>query len=141
VGDPWVGVFYGGDYNAPAVAPSRLIAWPDARSFCVVYGGSAVVVRADDPQDTYEIDTYPVTQMFVVAERGMVVFANFTNLTAYSADGLLWRSQRLALDEVRVEGIGGDALTVYGFFGASSDRFSVDLATGEPSGQPFQPPD
>jgi hypothetical protein len=136
-GEPWVGVFYGGDYKAPASAPSRLIAWPDARSFCVLYGGSAVVVRADDPQKTYEIDTYPVTQMFVAAERGIVVFADFTNLTAYGGAGLLWRSQRLALDEVRVEGIEGDALTVYGFFGGSSNRLTVDVATGQASGQPF----
>lgn len=139
VGDPWVGVFYGGDYNAPAAAPSRLIAWPDGRSFCVLYGGSATVVRADDPQDTYEIDTYPVTQIFVATDRGIVVFADFTNLTAYGADGLLWRSRRLALDQVRVEGIEGDALAVYGFFGGSSDRFAVDLATGQASGQPYQP--
>jgi len=140
-GDPWVGVFYGGDYNAPASAPSRLIAWPDGRSFCVLYGGSAVVVRADDPRKTYEIDTYPVTQMFVAVERGVVVFADFTNLTAYGSDGLLWRSRRLALDEVRVEGIEADVLTVYGFFGGGSDRFKVDLATGVAFGQPSQPPE
>jgi hypothetical protein len=140
-GDPWVGVFYGGDYTAPASAPSRLIAWPDGRSFCVLYRGAAVVVRADNPQDTYEIDTYPVTQMFVTPERGVVVFADFTNLTAYGGEGLLWSSRRLARDEVRVEGIEGDALTVYGFFGSSSERFTVDLTTGQASGQPFQPPE
>jgi hypothetical protein len=140
-GDPWVGVFDGGGYGVPPAATARLIAWPDARSFCVVYAGSAVVVRADDPHKTYEIDTYPVTGTLVVPERGVVVFADFTNLTAYGADGLLWRSRRLALDDVRVEGIEGDALIVYGFFGSHDDRFVVDLATGQASGQPFQPPE
>lgn len=138
-GNPWVGVFYGGGYGPAATA--KLIAWPDERSFCVVYAGSGVVVRADDPHATYEIDTYFVRGTFVVPERGMVVFADHTNLTAYGGDGLLWRSRRLALDDVRVEGIEGDALIVYGFFGSHSDRFKVDLATGQASGQPFQPPE
>lgn len=113
----------------------------DTQSFCVVYAGNAVVVRADDPHATYEIDTYFVSGTFVVPERGVVVFTDHTSLTAYSADGLLWRSRRLALDNVRVEGIDGDALTVYGFFGSHGDRFKVELATGQASGQPFQPPE
>jgi hypothetical protein len=40
-----------------------------------------------------------------------------------------------------VEGIEGDALTVYGFFGSSSEHFTVDLTTGKASGQPFEPPE
>jgi hypothetical protein len=140
-GDPWVGVFHGGGHRVPPAVTARLIAWPDGRSFCVVYAGSAVVVRADDPSETYEIDTYLVTGAFVVRERGMVVFADFTNLTAYGADGLLWRSRRLALDDLRMEGIDGDALIVHGFFGSHSARFRVDLATGRASGQPFVPPE
>ena len=101
--------------------------------------GSAVVVRADDPHATYEIDTYLVTGALVVPERGVVVFADHTNLTAYGGDGLLWRSRRLALDDVRVEGIEGDSLLVYGFFGGHGERFAVDIATGRASGQPFDP--
>lgn len=141
LGDEWVGVFYGGDSGVQPAATARLIAWPDGRSFCVVYKGSAVVVRADDPHQTYEIDTYLVRGTFVVPDRGVVVFADHTNLTTYGRDGLLWRSRRLALDDVRVEGVEGEALIVYGFFGSHSDRFKVDLATGQASGQPFQPPE
>jgi hypothetical protein len=140
-GDPWLGVFRGGDYGFPAATRARLIGWPDGRSFCVVHKGGAVVVRAHDPHETYAIDTYPITGTFVASERKVVVFADFTNLTAYDSDGLLWRSKRLALDELRVEGIEGDTLVVYGFFGSRSARFSVDIATGRASGQPFQPPE
>jgi hypothetical protein len=53
----------------------------------------------------------------------------------------VWRSRRLALDDLRIEGVEGDALRVAGFFGGSSDRFLVNLQTGEASGQPFQPPE
>jgi hypothetical protein len=141
LGDPWLGVFYGGSSGVPPAATARLIAWPDGRSFCVLYKGGAVVVRADDPSETYEIDTYLVRGTFVVPKRGVVVFADHTNLTAYGRDGLLWRSRRLALDDLRVEGIEGDSLIVSGFFGDRTYRFRVDLATGQAAGQPFEPPE
>ena len=108
--------------------------------FCTPPGGG-VVVRADDPTQTYEIDVFPVTATFVAAGRGVVLFADYTNLSAYGTDGLIWGSRRLALDDLRVEDVEGDALRVAGFFGESLERFTVDLSTGEPSGQPFQPPE
>jgi hypothetical protein len=138
-GQPWVGVFQGAEYRFPAAASGRLLAWPDPASFCVVYAGGGVVVRADDPTRTYEIDCFPVTETFAVPDQGLVLFADFTNLIAYGRDGVRWRSRRLALDEVRVDGVEDDTLHVSGFFGGGHERFVVDLATGEASGQPFQP--
>jgi hypothetical protein len=140
-GEPWLGVFSGGGFRSTAAETRRLIVWPDGQSLCVVYAGCAVVVRADEPTRAYEIEAFPVTQAFVAPEQRVVVFADFTNLVAYGADGLLWRSRRLALDEVRVEAVEADALRVSGFFGLRSASFLVDLATGEASGQPFQPPE
>jgi hypothetical protein len=140
-GNPWIGVFDDGGFDYATAASPRVIGWPDGNSFCVVYTGGAVVVRADDPTCSYEIDVNPVTGTFVAAKKGVVVFADFTNASAYGRDGLLWQSPRLALDELRIDGIEGDSLQAHGFFGGSSGRFMVDLASGEPSGQPFQPPD
>jgi hypothetical protein len=139
-GDPWVGVFYGVEYGVPPAASGRLIGWPDQWSICVVYTGGAVVMRADDPARTYEINAYPVTGALVGPEREMVVFSDFTNLVAYGPDGLLWKSPRLALDDLRVQAFDGDVLRVEGFFGGRKlDEFAVDIATGEPNGQPFHP--
>jgi hypothetical protein len=63
----------------------------------------------------------------------MVVFADFTHLAAYGADGLIWRSPRLALDELAITRAEGDALHATGFFGDRNDiQISVDLQTGLP---------
>jgi hypothetical protein len=139
-GDPWVGVFYGGSYGVPPAMRGRVISWPDEWSLCVLYAGGAVVARADEPTSTYEIECWPTTGLQVVPERGMVVFSNFDGLVAYGRDGLVWRSKRLALDDLRIEGVEGHVLHVAGFFGDGTlKRFTVDPATGEASGQPFQP--
>ena len=139
-GDPWVGVFYGGEYGVPPAVPGRLIGWPGGWSLCVVYASSGVVVRADDPTMTYEIDAYPVTGVVVVPERDVVLFSDFTTLSATDPAAFCARSPRLALDDVRVEEVDGDVVRVKGFFGGRKlDEFTVDIATGEPIGQPFQP--
>ena len=85
-GDPWVGVFYGGSYPSGDAASGRLFAWPDGHSFCVVYAGGGVVVRADDPRSTYEITADPViTGVRVLPELELVLFADWTKLHC------LWR--------------------------------------------------
>lgn len=140
-GQPWIGVFLGAQFRFPAAASGRLLAWPDEASFCVVYAGGGVVVKADEPTRNYEIDCYPITGTFSAPSRSIVLFADFTNLIAYGRDGLIWRSRRLALDDLRVESVEGDSAHVSGFFGGSSEHFVVDLTTGEASGRPFQPPE
>ena len=95
--------------------------------------GSGAVVRSNAPKETYDIASFPITDLFVVPSHSMVVFADFTNLAAYGADGLIWRSPRLALDELAITGAVGDVLHVTGFFGGRSDiPISVDLQTGLP---------
>lgn len=141
VGTPWVGVFYGGSYSSPPAIPGRLIAWPDRQSFCVVYAGGAVVVRADDPKSTYEIDCFPITDLHVGVATELLLFADFTNLHAYGPKGLLWHSRRLALDELKITAVEGTTIRMWGFFGGSSGEFTVDARTGDASGLPYDPGD
>jgi hypothetical protein len=139
-GEPWVGVFCGGEWSVPPAIPGRLIGWPDELSVCVAYAGGGVVVRTDEPTNSYEIDCDPITGFVAVPERELLVFCDFLGLVAYGRDGLLWRSPRLALDDLRIDGLDGDDLHVAGYFGSQKlDSFVVDLATGLPRGQPFEP--
>jgi hypothetical protein len=82
VGQPWVGVFYGGGYGVPPAASGRLLGWPDQVSLCVVYAGVSVVLRTDAPEETFEIESFPITSVLVAAEHEVVVFSDFTTFTA-----------------------------------------------------------
>ena len=127
-------MFHGGGYSVPPAAPGRILAWPDGSSLCVIYAGAGVVVRADEPRQTYEIDVHPITSVLVLPDRDAVVFSDFTTLVAYRCDDVLWRSRRLALDDVHIQGASRDTLHVSGSFGGRNiERFDVDLHTGEPS--------
>jgi hypothetical protein len=144
-GDPWIGVFYGADeYAVPPAVHHAAIAFPDGWTFCVIRSGSGMIVRADDPLTTSEIESWPITGYLVVPDSDLVVFADFTNLVAYGREGIAWRSRRLALDDLKIIRSEDDVLHVTGFFGDLDEEdvpFSVDLRSGEGAGQPWQPPE
>jgi hypothetical protein len=101
-----------------------------------------VIVRADDPLATSEIESRPITGYLVVTDVDLVVFADFTNLVAYGQDGLAWTSRRLALDDLKIIRSEADVLHVTGFFGQEEAvPFTVDLRTGAAHGRPWRPPE
>jgi hypothetical protein len=106
---------------------------------CVVYAGSGVVVRADDPARTYEIDCYPITGTCAAPDQSVVLFADFTQMTAYDATGVRWRSGRLAWDDLKIVGVEETTIHATGFHAPLNDvayPFTVDLLTGESSDHP-----
>jgi len=134
---PWIGIFESYAYGSPPAAPRQVFGWPDGRSLCFVGGGGGCVVRTDEPTQTFEIDCFPICDVLVVPDRQLVVFADFTALIAYGGHGVVWRSKRLALDELTILSAEDDTLHVSGFFGGSRhDSFDVDLRTGEQTGAP-----
>ena len=130
-GEPWVGVFHGGQYGSPPAAPGRLLGWPDGRSICVVYTGAGVVVRTDDPHDTFPVESFPITDVVVVPQLELVVFADFNVFAAYGPEGLVWRVG-VAGDNARIVSVEADRLLGTGFVtGVEDCPFAVDLLTGE----------
>jgi hypothetical protein len=140
-GEPWIGVFYGSrTYGVPPAMRGRLIGWPDEQSLCVLYAGTATVVRANQPHATFEIDdAFPITDLLVVPSDGLVLFADFTDLVAYDAGGLRWKSGRLVWDDLAIVGVADACVVLEGFDAPSNQkaRFTVELATGIPHGHPY----
>jgi hypothetical protein len=142
-GEPWIGIFESYDYGAPpAVAPRQVLGWPDERSLCFVGGGGACVVRTDEPDETFEIDCWPISDVLVVPDRELVVFGDFISLIAYGRDGVAWRTRRLAWDDVKIIKAEGETLTVSGYdptasIDGSHPTFTVDLRTGASTDKPY----
>jgi hypothetical protein len=135
-GEPWVGVFYGGEYGAGRphgllrVVPGRVLGWPDEWSICVVYGGAGVVVRTDDPAATYEIEPYPISGAVVLPKLPMVVFADWQGAAGYDERGRAWHADDLALDDLRIDSVDDQLVQMTGFYGWGDASFAVDARTG-----------
>jgi len=86
-----------------------------------------------------EVEVDPVLDVRACADLGLVVFADFIELTAYGADGVKWRTDRLAYDVLRIDRF--DATGVCGGgWNAPTDRllsFVVDPPTGAASTEAY----
>lgn len=131
-GKPWTGVFAFG--YSPTVGMSRVLSSPDPNRVCVISQGAAYIVNADSPEQWQQIPTLPVTDVRVVVDHGLLVFADFTHLAAYRSSGVAWESQRVCWDDLKIvsitrnsiEGVGSDPTNSR----SPEMRFAVDLESG-----------
>jgi hypothetical protein len=139
-GDPWIGTFRGGGYGAPPAAPTQVVGMPDEVSICVVKHGSACLVRTNDPSVNFELDLFPLCSVLSVPEQRLVVFGDFTGLLSYGEDGVVWRTDQLAWDDLELLGYEGDVLHLSGFDAPAnaSREFTVDLGTGRATDPPYR---
>ncbi len=132
--EPWTGMFAFGKLKAPGI--SRVLSWPDAEKVCVISRGAGYIVNVSDPVSWEPVMAVPIIDARAVPSAGLVVFSNLTELVAYGAAGVRWRTKRLAWDGLKIV-----ELTELSIIGEYLDirtetlkRFEVDLADGRGSG-------
>lgn len=131
---PWIGTFAFGTVSPRGV--TGIFATPRPDRLCVVARGRAFIVAAAQPTDVEELPCVPVLDVRLVPESEVIVFANHTELFAYGADGMKWRTKRLAWDSLKITGISNGAIKGE-FWDIRSEQtleFAVDLATGKHDG-------
>jgi hypothetical protein len=133
-GPAWTGFFAQG-FDSNHVL-SAVCSCPDPDSVCVIAGGYAYVVKVSDPSQWFRIEQRPVTELQVLPRHELLLFAGFTTITALGRQGIVWTTERLSWEGLRISGPQGDILRGMAW-DAISDRevpFEVDLKTGKHSG-------
>jgi hypothetical protein len=126
-GAPWIGMFAFGNAGA-----TRVVAMPDGDQLCVVARGAGYVVSTSQPASWAIVRAVPILDVRAIAAAGVVVFADYTHLTAHGESGEAWRSPRISMDGFRIVAV-GDHILVGEYDDQRTDskqRFEVDLATG-----------
>ena len=97
----------------------------------MISGGGAYIVRANNPADWSKIPILPITEASLVPEYGFMLFADFSCLTAWGANGIVWQTQ-LSFDGLRITTMDRDLIKGYGYDPASATDtpFSVNIRTG-----------
>ncbi|HKF20771.1 MAG TPA: hypothetical protein VKE93_04335 [Candidatus Angelobacter sp.] len=133
-GPAWTGFFALGFDSNQVV--SALASCPDPGSFCVVVGGYAYVVEANDPAQWFRVEQRPVVDFRPLPAQNILLFTGFTTMTAVGSAGVAWTSERLSWEGISITEISGNKLRGLGW-DALGDRevpFEVDLQTGKHSG-------
>jgi len=141
-GDAWVGMFAAGDLGGEAGAH----ACPRRDQLCIVVNGRAYLVGVDAPANGATPLELSVTQIVANAEPHLLLFVNFSSITALGPTGIAWQTGRIALDGLRVDRIAdGHVCLRADNLEGGIDHIILDVATGEQvEGRRFQdswPPD
>lgn len=126
----WLGAFAFG-YDSPK-ALTGIYSCPDENSVCVVSSGRAYLVKANDPCVWELVKAYPILDVRPIASKNLLLFADFTTMTAYGPKGFAWKTARLSWDGLKItevssqhiRGLAWDALQ------EREVEFLVDLETG-----------
>ena len=117
--------------------PTGVFACPNPRELCAVAGGYAYILDTAAPEQSTHIPLKPVTEVVVLAEQGLLLFAGFHVLVAWVREGLAWQTARLSWEGLRVTGVQPDG-KLHGFgWDMRTDKeveFAVDLRTGAHTG-------
>jgi hypothetical protein len=126
---PWMASFKFG-YPSP-FALSGIFSTPNPEILCVVAGGCGYWVDVFK-QTKSDIKCFPVRQVQMCEKPDLLVFADFTRLAVYDANGLKWRSERLVLDGLLILDRDISVLTCEGLdaVGDTTVQFKVDLLSG-----------
>ena len=133
-GAAWRGFFALGFDTPEALNCASSCPHPDA--FCIIAGGYGYVVNAVDPAQWLQVEQRPVTELRSLTKNNLLLLIGFTSITALGSAGIMWTTERLSWEGLRIAEIGAEHLLGFGW-DAIADKevaFSVDLKTGKHSG-------
>lgn len=126
----WVGVFAFGEIEKNGI--SAIYSMPDPDRFCVVSRGAGYIVSSSNPEEWQEVKAIPVMDVHSIIKHQIIVFADYTELVAYSKTGIKWRTERLAFDSLKIIEVTDHSLIgeFWNIRNEATEKFEVDLYTG-----------
>jgi hypothetical protein len=123
---------------ASPVLPTGVWACPNPDELCAIAGGYAYALDTLAPEKWTQVPYRPVTEVRVIGEADLLLFASFHTVLAWGRDGLAWQSRRLSWEGVRLGAVQDGRLQGWGWDMHTDTEleFALDLATGEHSGGP-----
>ncbi len=130
-GSAWIGNFQFGDYDL-----SGIFEFDDKQSVCVVARGVGYFLYVKKPSNYEVLSCYPIIEVRAVPHRQIFVFADFTKLTAYGPQGLLWKTPRISWDGIKITEVTPELIIGLAWDSPKqqNERFEIDVITGHHRG-------
>jgi hypothetical protein len=133
LGEAWIGTFA---FGTMPNGLSGVFTTPDVAKLLVVTKGDGYLVSTNDPEQWERVATVPTTDVRSDPKHGIIVLASFTHLVAYNQCGLVWKTEQLSWDNLKIISINDDDLVgeFWDLRTETKQRFAVDLKTGTATG-------
>lgn len=133
-GEQWMGLVAYAPESVSA-ARSGIYATPVRTQLCVVARGDAHFIDAEDPEQWWVLDDGPVVAVRSAPAEGLLVFATPWKVIGVGADGVAWRTSRIAIEGISLgEVTDGELRGVADADDGESQDFVIELRTGHHRG-------
>ena len=131
---PWLGMFAFGDPTGRGL--HGLFSCPNRDHLCVISAGRGYIVDSIKSCLVGEVPSFPVQEVIPLPKNHLLLFVDFVTITAWSQNGLMWRTKRLSYDGLKIREIGPDAIVGSGWDPTNPNppEFGVELSTGKSFG-------
>lgn len=130
IAEPWVG-FFARESRGILVG---LYGCPNPEHLLVVTGIDAYLLRVSQPHDMQELPIHPITAADRPSGTDLVVVGSFTELAAVDSLGLLWVTDKLFDDDLKLATGPPGKVYVQGWLAdrsTNSEVLTIDSATGK----------
>lgn len=126
----WVGIFAFGHHGPSGT--SCIYAFPDPDVICVVSSGDGYLVNVNVPTNWRQIEVYPICEVIPFPGQNIIVFVSHTDMTAFGAHGVVWRTKRLAWSGMKITNVTPASIKgeTWDIRSDANIAFSVDVRTG-----------
>jgi hypothetical protein len=108
--DAWVGFVESGGLHRSQL----LVSGPGSQQLVAVNGGCAYLIDVLQPMRYEVAPASPILRAEGVTEPALLLLVTFTDLVAIDPVGLLWRTDRLVLDDLMLVGATRESIVVRG---------------------------
>jgi hypothetical protein len=133
-GKDWFAMFASGYKGADVV--DSLLSTPNPDVVCVVARGAGYWLHVFFKTKS-DVRVFPVRQVHSIAERGLILFSDFTRIAAYDTSGPVWITESLFMDDLRIDRVQGKFAECSGMRSDIGCRVTrtLNLETGTPAGE------
>lgn len=129
-GDTWVGIFAFGDMlpnGGCKVCPG-----PGKNHLTIISKGEAYIASPYDPALFKLVKSCPVIDAISIPSNNLMVFYDFTEVSAYGENGLVWETKRISWDGIKIDEVTSNEIIGQSWDAPNEEyvEFRVNLTNG-----------
>ena len=129
-GDSWIGIFAFGD-----MLPSgecKIYLGPGKHHLTIIAKGEAYIASPYDPSLFQTVRSCPVIGAIPIPNRDLILFYDFTEISAYGENGLVWETKRISWDGIKINEVTSNEIIGQSWDAPNEEHveFRVDLTNG-----------
>lgn len=133
-GEPWIGVFAFGDMLPGG--DCQVYPGPGRNHLTILAKGDAYIASPNNPDSFISVKSCPAIHAVPVPSRNLMLFHDYTEIVAYSENGLVWETSRISWDGIEINEVSETAILGKSWDAPNEQHvhFSVDLTDGSHQG-------